>query len=155
MTYIPKSALVLALAILVGGPIAGCSTAAHPTTTPSESTATNPAFTVIADPQVNALVIRSCFGCHSNAGSPPWYATIAPSYWADRSGARAALNLSDWPAYGTQRRGAAIQALAAVVSAGSMPPGDYTFFDRSARLTDEQKQSVIQWAAKQSAPPAP
>jgi hypothetical protein len=35
-----------------------------------------------------------------------------------------------------------------------MPPGDYTFFDSSVRLTDYQKHVVAQWAAEQSAPAA-
>jgi hypothetical protein len=99
--------------------------------------------------------MNSCFGCHSDSGSLPWYAKIAPSYWADRSGARRALNFSEWHNYDARRRHAEIQAIAAAVSGGSMPPGDYTFFDRAARLTADQKESVSQWAAKQLAFPTP
>jgi mono/diheme cytochrome c family protein len=145
----PKTARLLALAMLVAGPIAGCSSSQN--IAASEAAATSPAGSVISDPRVNALVMNSCYGCHSNEGSPPWYATIAPSYWSDRSGARGALNFSDWQTYDAQRKGAEIRAIAAVVSTGSMPPGDYTFFDSSARLTDDQKRVVAQWAAEQSA----
>ncbi len=136
---------LLALAMGATASIAGCSST-RKTTTP---VATDPP--VIADSQIRAVLTNSCFVCHSNEASPPWYASIAPSYWADRSGARKALNFSEWPRYDTPTKRAAIEAVAAAVSAGSMPPGDYTFFDRSARLTADQKESVTRWAAKHAA----
>ena len=116
----PKTARLLALAMLVAGTIAGCSSSQN--IAAPEAAATSPAGSIISDPRVNAIVMNSCYGCHSNEGSPPWYATIAPSYWSDRSGARGALNFSDWQTYDAQRKAAGIQAIATAVSTGSMPP---------------------------------
>jgi hypothetical protein len=144
---LPKTARRLALAILVAAAIAGCSSS-EDIAAPGAA-ATSQANPVISDPQVNALVINSCFGCHSNGGRAPWYATIAPSYWWNRSGALDAVNFSDWQTYDSQRKAATIQAIAAAVSSRAMPPGDYTFFDSSARLSDTQAQAVTEWAAKQ------
>ncbi len=141
---------LLALALFTAASVAGCS-GARKTAPPASAIPLTPA---ISDSQVGAVLANSCFGCHSNSARPPWYARIAPSYWADRSGARKALNFSEWPGYDGATKRAEIQAISAAVRTGSMPPGDYTFFDRSARLTEDQKQSVVQWAEKQSAPGA-
>jgi len=147
-----QTARRLGLAILVASAIAGCSSSQNPAA--SGSAGISPADPVISDAQINAIVMKSCFGCHSNGDRTPWYVTVAPSYWWNRSGAREAVNFSDWQTYDPQRRAAAIQAIAASVGSGRMPPSDYTLFDSSARLSDAQAQAVVEWAAEQLARPA-
>jgi hypothetical protein len=41
--------------------------------------------------------------------------------------------------------------ITSVVADGSMPPGDYDFLHPSAKLNDEQKSIVLQWAREQTA----
>ncbi len=62
--------------------------------------------------------------------------------------ARGVLNFSDWQTYGADKRAAELKSIAQSVGAGSMPPGDYTALDHSARLSDEQKQTLLKWAAQ-------
>jgi hypothetical protein len=95
---------------------------------------------------VRPLLDRACSPCHSDDRRDPWYAKLAPSSWST-TGARRALNFSDWARYDEERRSRAIGAVGAVVDAGTMPPADYTFFNHGAKLTIDEKQLLIRWAA--------
>ncbi len=134
-------ACLVGLAVL----IVGCSSSQE-TATPAAAvpSSTN---TVSTDPQVNAILEQSCYECHSTGGSAPWYAAVSPTHLAAKS-ARGVLNFSDWQTYGVQKRAEALKNIEQSVSAGSMPPGDYTALDHSARLTDDQKQALLKWASQ-------
>jgi len=120
----------------------GCSSSQQ-STTPATS-ATN---AVSTDSQVNAVLEQSCYQCYSTGGSAPWYAAVSPTYIAADS-ARGVLNFSDWQTYDAQKKADALKNIEQSVSAGSMPPGDYTALDHSARLTDDQKQALVKWASQ-------
>ena len=130
-------ASIIGLALL----LAGCASSQQ--TAPSSA----PANAISSDPDVNATIERSCFQCHSSTGSAPWYAAISPTYLAANS-AREVLNFSDWQSYDAEKRAAEMRAINHSVDSGSMPPGDYTMLDHSARLADDQKQALLKWAAQ-------
>src|SRR5260370_33770571 len=103
--------------------------------------------TVSADSQVNTIVQKSCYQCHSTGGSAPWYAAVSPTYLAANS-ARGVLNFSDWQTYDAPKKSEALKSIEASVNGGSMPPGDYTALDHSARLTDSEKHALLKWASQ-------
>jgi uncharacterized membrane protein len=121
--------------------IVGCSSSQ-----PSATPATSSTNTISTDSQVNAILEQSCYQCHSTGGSAPWYAAVSPTYLAANS-ARGVLNFSDWQTYDAQKKADALKNIEQSVNAGSMPPGDYTALDHSARLTDDQKQALVKWAS--------
>ena len=129
--------------------IASCSSsqqaATLETTSPSSSNA------VSTDSQVDAILQQSCYQCHSTGGSAPWYAAVSPTYLAANS-ARGVLNFSDWDTYDAQKKADALKNIEQSVSTGSMPPGDYTALDHSARLTDDQKQALLKWVSQAAVP---
>jgi Haem-binding domain len=139
------------MALLVGFAllIAGCSSSTQ-TTTP-EAVVAAPANAVSGDAQVNAILESSCYECHSTGGTAPWYAAVSPTYLSANS-ARNALNFSYWQKYNAQKKAEELKAIEQSVSGGSMPPGDYTALDHSARLSDEQKQTLLTWAAQSALP---
>jgi uncharacterized membrane protein len=139
-TFLPIIWLV-ALVVLV----AGCSSSQQSTT--PEATAPGPANAVTNDLQVNTILQKSCYECHSTGGKAPWYAAVSPTYLAANS-ARGVLNFSDWQTYDAQKKSEALKSIGASVSGGSMPPGDYTALDHSARLTDDEKQTLVKWASQ-------
>jgi hypothetical protein len=122
--------------------LAGCSSSQ-----PAAANSLGPAEAVSDVPEVNAILEASCFQCHSNTGRAPWYAAVSPTYLAANS-ARGVLNFSAWQSYDAARRAAALKSIAQSVGAGAMPPGDYTGLDHSARLSEEQKQVLLHWAAQ-------
>jgi hypothetical protein len=136
------TASIIGLGLGLGLLLAGCSSSQQ-TTAPSVL----PANAVTSDPEINVILERSCFQCHSNTGSAPWYAAVSPTHLAANS-ARGVLNFSDWQSYDAEKRAAERNSIKKSVSAGSMPPGDYTALDHSARLSEDQKQALLKWAAQ-------
>ena len=134
-------ALLSSLAVL----IVGCSSSQQAAT--PEATAPSATNTVSTDSQVNAILEKSCFECHSTGGKAPWYAAVSPTYLAANS-ARGVLNFSDWQTYDAQKKSEALKSIGASVGGGSMPPGDYSALDHSARLTDDEKMLLIKWASQ-------
>lgn len=148
LTAVRSNALfldALAASILLAGLIAGC--AASNPQQPETSAA------VASDPGVREALVTSCYGCHSDDARDPWYARLAPSRWVSGS-AREALNFSQWQSYSAKQRAHATGLIASVVGDGSMPPADYTFFVRSARLGADRKEEIAKWAAHDGAAPA-
>ena len=135
-----RAAWLVGLSLL----IAGCSSSQQ--TSAAAAPISAPTNAVSSDPQVNAVVEQSCSQCHSTGGKAPWYAAVSPTYLAANS-ARNVLNFSDWQTYDGQKRTEALKKIEQSVQGGSMPPGDYTALDHSARLSDEQKQVLLKWAA--------
>jgi heme-binding protein len=121
--------------------VAGCASS-QPTANP-EMTSNQ----ISSDSQVNTILDNSCFQCHSSEKSAPWYASISPSYLFGANSARRVLNFSNWRNYDADQKTAALNSIAKSIASGSMPPGDYTAFDGSARLSDDDKQAVLKWAA--------
>lgn len=103
----------------------------------------------VADPDVEPLLVASCYPCHSSAPALPWLGRLAPSSWP--GSARTVLDFSQWATYEPARRAAALNAIAAAVDGGGMPPADYTFFDSSAKLTGEERHRLAAWALAQAA----
>jgi Haem-binding domain len=141
----PKPLLPIALLIALAVLIVGCSSSQQ--ATQPEATVPSSTNTVSTDLQVNTILEKSCYECHSTGGKAPWYAAVSPTYLAANS-ARGVLNFSDWQTYDAQKKSDALKQIAASVSGGSMPPGDYTALDHSARLTDDEKQALLKWASQ-------
>ena len=143
------------MTIKISLPIASLAAAALLTVGCSSSkTTSNPESPVKAisnNQQVNAILESSCYECHSTGGTAPWYAAVSPTYLAANS-ARGVLNFSDWQTYDAQKRADELKSIAQSVSGGSMPPGDYTALDHSARLSEEQKQILLTWASQLAMP---
>jgi hypothetical protein len=127
---------------------AGCSNSAD--TTPQVSINSN--APLAADPEVRDALVSACFDCHSDEKPGAWNARLAPSYLFGRAKARQVLNFSDWPAYDSQRKQVELEAIGKVVADGSMPPGDYDFIHPGAKLTAAQKQILLQWVSRETAP---
>jgi cytochrome c551/c552 len=101
-------------------------------------------------PQTRDLVRRACFDCHSNATVWPWYSRIAPVSWLvqnDVDGGRRHLNFTEWT---LPQRNA--ERVAAAVKGGDMPPWYYLPMHPNAKLTDAEKQLLIQGAEKTLGP---
>jgi len=117
---------------------------AAPDRAPAPDVAPRPAPAI--DATVRPLLVRACFPCHSDERADPWYAKLGPSSWST-GGARAVLNFSEWDRYDAERRAHAAGLIAAVTQDGSMPPADYAFFNRAARLSDVERTTVVRWAS--------
>ena len=145
----PKSLPSIAWLVTLAVAIAACSSSQQATA--PEATVPGSTNAVSSDSQVNAILQKSCDECHSTGGSAPWYAAVSPAYLAANS-ARGVLNFSDWQTYDAQKKSEALKSIENSVNGGSMPPGDYTALDHSARLTDDEKQALLKWASQPAIP---
>ena len=113
---------------------------------------TNPEndFIVIeqAPEEVAQLMKAACYDCHSNSTNYPWYSNIAPvSWWLKRHVRKGgySLNYSEWGSYDEGKRKHKREESADFIGKGWMPIGPYKLTHPVARLTDEQRQMLVDW----------
>lgn len=125
--------------------ISGCSSSN--TNPPVMTASANSSAAVTSNPQVQQVLSTSCYDCHSEQGTPPWNAKLAPSYLFGAGDARKALDFSEWQSYDASKKQKEMKAIAKEVGGGSMPPMDYDFLHPSAEPDEAQRQLVMQWAS--------
>jgi len=99
-----------------------------------------------SSPEVRRIAVTSCFDCHSNETTWPWYSDVAPMSWLvqhDVDSGREALNFSEWGT-GEQDVGDIVQ----VVREGEMPPTQYTLIHRGAGLSSTEKATLLRGLEK-------
>jgi len=112
----------------------------------------NPPVTeeVPARPAVRELLRRSCYDCHSNESSWPWYSQVAPISWLvshDVDEAREHLNFSTWDEYDADERAELLEEAWEEVEEGEMPLWFYLPLHPEARLSDADKSLLRDWVA--------
>lgn len=102
----------------------------------------------IAPAQIETLLTRACYDCHSDQTRWPWYSRIAPVSWLvarDVALGRQQLNFSDWGSYYPQTRMRKLQWMGRVLRERSMPPWSYRLMHPEARLTGDQRAELLGW----------
>ena len=106
-------------------------------------------------PQTRDLAVSACFDCHSNETQWPWYAKIAPVSWLtwyDVTEGREDLNFSDWDQHENSEYvdpddafppKTLSERIEQEIRNGTMPPGTYQLMHKNARLSDEEKDALI------------
>jgi hypothetical protein len=101
---------------------------------------------------IQAVLKRSCYDCHSNATVWPWYSYVAPVSWYvahDVNTARGHVNLQDWEAQVNEQEGKEHLGLTCkLIRNGQMPPADYRFMHKGTDVTPEETNAVCAWAQK-------
>ena len=99
---------------------------------------------------VRHILVNACYDCHSNNTRYPWYTYIQPVGWMLAKHIRdgnADLNFSEFGKYTKRRQMSKLMGIANSIKDGSMPLSSYTLIHKDARLTTEEKKSVITWAS--------
>jgi len=96
-----------------------------------------------ATPRTRELMVRACFGCHSNEVEYPSYASVAPISWVVASHVSEGRNKINYSEFDSRQRGS--DDTIEVIAEGSMPPGYYTRFGRhpEAKLTTAEIAELI------------
>ncbi|MDT8414446.1 MAG: heme-binding domain-containing protein [Flavobacteriaceae bacterium] len=98
--------------------------------------------------EVEAILERACFDCHTNNTKYPWYAEVAPvSYWlADHvNEGKGHLNLSEWKSYTVKRKDHKLEELGEEVEKKHMPLDSYLWVHDEAVLSDSDIQIIVDW----------
>lgn len=96
-----------------------------------------------ANTETRDLMVRACFGCHSNQVVYPAYASVAPISWVVQSHVDEGRNRVNYSEFDKHPRAA--HDTLRVIENGSMPPFYYTMFGRhpEAKLTASELQTLI------------
>lgn len=98
---------------------------------------------------VDAVLQRACYDCHSNATVYPWYANVQPvGWWLEkhvRDGKRH-LNFSEFTTYSLKRATKKLEETAEEVREHEMPLASYTWMHPAAKLSDAEIKLLADWA---------
>ena len=103
-------------------------------------------YTVPAD--VDTILKRACYDCHSNNTKYPWYAKFQPVYWWLNShikDGKHALNFDAFTLYPIAKQYKRMNDITEEIKQGDMPLPTYSFEHKEARLTADDKQKIYNW----------
>ncbi|GEO10693.1 heme-binding domain-containing protein [Segetibacter aerophilus] len=122
----------------------------HPAKNTSSAMSPNRIAAVYAVPaDVDTILKKACNDCHSNNTRYPWYNNIQPvAWWLDdhvREGKRG-LNFDEFATYRISKQYHRMEDIVELVKEDEMPLGSYTLVHTEAKLTEQEKSSLIAWA---------
>jgi len=96
-------------------------------------------------PEIEALLRRACYDCHSNETVWPWYSKVAPMSWMLSEhvlDGRKHLNFSEWD---EEEAWDSYEEIGEAVASGEMPLKGYLLLHGEAKLSDEEKTALLVW----------
>ena len=100
---------------------------------------------------VMQILKKSCYDCHSNYTSYPWYDHITPINWWVYSHIKEGkweLNFNEFASYSSRKQLKKLKEIAETVEEDEMPLPSYLITHGDARLNIDQKKLLIDWARK-------
>ena len=97
---------------------------------------------------VQSVLQKACYDCHSNNTKYPWYSNIQPfRLWFDKHirDGKEELNFSDYGSYALRRQQNKLKSIEESLRKGTMPLKSYKLMHNEARLNDAQKETIISW----------
>jgi hypothetical protein len=107
-----------------------------------------------ASPQVTAILEKACNDCHSNNTNYPWYSHIQPAAWWMSNhvkDGKKELNFDEFVNYTPKKQHKKFEEIAEMVKEDEMPLRSYTWIHRDAKLTEVEKQALVNWANQAAA----
>ena len=97
---------------------------------------------------VKIIINKACADCHSNKTVYPWYASIEPvAFWLQdhvNEGKRE-INFNEFASYRIGKQNHKIKEVMEQIQEGEMPLSSYTLIHKEAKLTEAEKNTLIQW----------
>lgn len=101
---------------------------------------------------VQQILETSCYDCHSNHTTYPWYTNIQPiGLWMQHhvDEGKEELNFSEFKTYKPKRQKHKLEEIAEQVNEHEMPLNSYTLIHKNAILTPEQNVALVSWAKQE------
>lgn len=98
---------------------------------------------------IKPILDKACNDCHSNKTVYPWYANIQPvGWWLQNhvNDGKRHLNFDEFSSYPPKRQQKKLDEVIEQIKKGEMPLDSYTWIHKNAILTDQEKQSLTNWA---------
>ena len=103
---------------------------------------------VQAPENVQAILKRACFDCHSNHTTYPWYSNIAPVSLFTKihvKEGREHMNFSTWASYDDEKKLKFLQKIPKAIKS-KMPLPSYLIMHDEAKLSEADKEAITKWA---------
>lgn len=103
---------------------------------------------------VSTILQGACNDCHSNTTTYPWYSKIQPvGFWLNShtNEGKEHLNFSDFTSLPLRVQNHKFEEIVEMVESKEMPLPSYTYLGLhpEAKLTDAQRQQLVDWAKEQ------
>ena len=101
--------------------------------------------------EVESILKTSCFDCHSNHTSYPFYAQVTPiSFWINHhvEDGKEHLNFSDWNNYSIKKKLHKLDEIIEEIEEHEMPLRSYTLLHTDAKLNEEASKLLVNWSKK-------
>jgi len=110
-------------------------------------------FITLTEPpkEITTILKASCYDCHSNESTYPWYSNIAPVSWWIKDHideGRKELNFSKWSTYNLKKKDHKLEEMIEEVDEGEMPLSPYPLTHPEAQLNEIQKETLLNWLKK-------
>ncbi|MEE1944242.1 heme-binding domain-containing protein [Pedobacter sp. KR3-3] len=124
----------------------------HPARNQSGQAMPNDISKIVAIPKdVQGILKKACYDCHSNNTEYPWYTNIQPIHWFMNyhivSG-KEELNFNEFGTYTPRRQQSKLRSIENSLKDGTMPLSSYTLIHRNAILSEVEKSQIINWVQK-------
>lgn len=98
---------------------------------------------------VQDILRRSCYDCHSNNTNYPWYSRVQPiGWWMQHhiNEGKEELNFSAVSTYTPEQQKHKLEEIIEVIEKKEMPLTSYTWQHGNAKLSDTDRQILVNWA---------
>ena len=102
---------------------------------------------------IRIIVKRSCYDCHSNETTYPWYANVAPISWWIKghvNDARKLINFSEWENYSNEEKARKLMNSVAYIKPDQMPLSSHVSQHPEAKLTTKNKKVLMDWMKEEA-----
>jgi hypothetical protein len=102
-----------------------------------------------ASAQVQGILEKACYDCHSNNTRYPWYTNIQPvGWWLQHhiNEGKGGLNFDEFRTYSTRKQAKKLEETVGLVKKGIMPLNSYTWIHKDAILSTQEKEALCAWA---------
>ncbi len=100
---------------------------------------------------VLGILKKSCYDCHSDYTSYPWYDQISPINWwmaFHIEEGKLELNFTRFGEYASKKRSNKLKEIAETVGKGEMPLPSYLWMHGDAKLIEKEKRIIREWAMR-------
>lgn len=95
---------------------------------------------------ITKLLKTSCYDCHSNQTSYPWYSNVQPFGWVLQShieDGKSELNFSTFGNLSSRMKKLKIKSMISQIEDGEMPLPSYLYIHREAELTGKESEEIV------------
>jgi len=99
--------------------------------------------------EVKSILAKACLDCHSNNTHYPWYSKFQPIDWwmtGHINDGKKELNFDEFTNKSLRFQYHKLEATIKQVKENEMPLNSYLWIHKDAKLIDDEKSSLINWA---------